>query len=317
MAGVARGWVAHDWGAPETWTFDEFALADPQQGEISLRIMAAGVNPADAKHVAVPRPGATLPVRIGYEVSGVVTAVGPDTTIGSGPVRVGDEVLAFRVSGGYATHVTIPSVKAFHKPATLSHPEAANLLLAGTTAAEMLALVNAAVGDAILVHGASGAVGASVIQQAQLAGVRVIGTARESRLDRVAQFGATAVAYGPGLAERIRRVADERIVAALDLAGSTEALDVSLDLVRDRSQIITIANAGRAKTDGIRWIAGSVPGSAAFRDTARRGLIDLAASGKLAVPMDRFFPLEAAPEAYALLASGQASGKLALDPWAL
>ncbi|NKF33157.1 NADP-dependent oxidoreductase, partial [Pseudomonas sp. BGM005] len=90
------------------------------------------------KHVATPRDGVELPVPIGYEISGVVTAIGPVTRIGSGEVSLGDEVIAFRVRGGFATELTVPAEKAFSKPTTLTHAEAANLLLAGTTAAEML-----------------------------------------------------------------------------------------------------------------------------------------------------------------------------------
>ena len=73
---------------------------------MTIQVRAAGMNPADAKHVArgkdedFPRP-------VGYEVAGVVTAVGPNTEIGSGSVAVGDEVLAFRISGGWATEVTV------------------------------------------------------------------------------------------------------------------------------------------------------------------------------------------------------------------
>ncbi|MFX5693370.1 hypothetical protein ABTE17_22075, partial [Acinetobacter baumannii] len=78
------------------------------------------------------------PVAIGYELSGEVTAVGPDAVGGSGDLAVGDEVVAFRVQGAYATELNVPARDVFTKPATLSHAEAANLLLAGTTAAEMI-----------------------------------------------------------------------------------------------------------------------------------------------------------------------------------
>jgi NADPH:quinone reductase-like Zn-dependent oxidoreductase len=286
----------------------------PGPGEITVRVHAAGVNPADAKHVAASRAGVELPVPIGYEVSGVVTAVGRDTRIGSGPVAVGDEVLAFRVQGGYADAVTIPAEKAFHKPDALTHAEAANLLLAGTTAAQMLAVTDAVAGETILLHGASGAVGVSVLQQAVLRGIRVIGTASANRFEEVRRFGGIPVAHGEGLVERVRAITDEPIAAALDAVGTDEAIDVSLEVVADRSRIVTIAAAGRARAEGFGWIVGSQPESTRFRDEARAGLIDLAANGELVVPMARTYPLAEAREALSFLATGHPGGKIALIP---
>ena len=312
---MAKHWIATSWGSPDTWEFVDHEPSAPDIGEITVRVHAAGVNPADAKHVAAPRDGVELPVPIGYEVSGVVTAVGPDTQIGSGAVEVGDEILAFRIRGGYAEEVTIPAEKAFHKPDALSHPEASNLLLAGTTAAQMLAVTGAASGETILLHGASGAVGVSVLQQAALRGIRVIGTASRARFDEVRRFGGEPVEYGDGLAERIRALTDDPIAAGLDAVGTDEAIDVSLELVADRSRIVTIAAAAaRAQAEEVQWIVGSQPESTRFRDEARAGLIDLAARGLLVVPMATTYPLGQAPEALRFLAEGHPGGKIALIP---
>lgn len=311
---MAKHWIATSWGSPQHWEFVEHELLRPETGEITVRVHAAGMNPADRKHVAAPQAGANLPVPIGYEISGVVTAVGPDTRVGSGAVEVGDEVLAFRIRGGYADEVTIPAEKAFHKPARLSHAEAANLLLVGTTAAEMLSVVGAAEGETILLHGASGAVGVSVLQQAALRGIRVIGTASEARHEEVRRFGGIPVTYGEGLADRVRAAAAGGIAAALDAVGTDEAVDVSMELVADRNRIVTIAAPERATRDGIGWIAGSLPGSARFRDGIRSRLIALAADGALEVPVARVFPLGEAREATEFLATGHPGGKFALIP---
>lgn len=313
---LATRWIATTWGSPDTWELVEHDVRPPVVGEVTVRVRAAGINPADAKHVAAARPGVDLPVAIGYEISGEITAVGPDTRIGSGAVAVGDEVVAFRVSGGYATELTIPAEKAFTKPTTLTHPEAANLLLAGTTAAEMLWVTGAAPGETILLHGASGAVGVSVLQQAALRGIRVVGTASASRFDVVRRYGGIPVEYGPGLAYRARRAAGTPIAASLDAVGTDEAVDVSLELTADRKRIVTIAAMRRAATDGFLVIAGSMPASARFRDEVRGELVALAQNGDLEVPVARTFPLEDAPAALALLAEGHPGGKLALIPTA-
>jgi len=311
---MAVRWLATSWGTPDGWELVEYEPPAPGSGEVTVRVKAAGVNPADAKHVAAPRDGVELPVAIGYEISGVVTAIGPDTSIGSGPVALGDEVLAFRIRGGYADEVTIPAEKAFRKPENLPHAEAANLLLAGTTAAQMLQVTGVAEGETILLHGASGAVGVSVLQQAALRGIRVIGTASEARQEVVRRFGGEPVRYGDGLADRVREIAGGPIAAALDAVGTDEAVDVSLELVADRTRIVTIAAAARADADGFRWIVGSQPDSIRFRDDARASLIDLAAHGDLIVPMARSYPLAEAQEALRLVAEGHPGGKIALIP---
>ncbi len=309
---MATHWVATAAGSPESWEFEEYEPAAPGKGEVTIRVRAAGVNPADAKHVAAPRPGLEFPVPVGYEVSGELAAIGPATRIGSGEAEVGDEVVAFRVRGGYATEVTVPAAKVFAKPSTLTHPEAANLLLVGTTAAEMLAVTGASPGETVLLHGASGAVGVSVLQQARLRNVRVIGTASPERFDEVRRFGGVPVAYGRGLADRVRALADGPIAAALDAVGTDEAIDVSLALVSDRRRIVTIANFARASADGFLAIAGSMPDSARFRDEVRSELVALAQNGDLVVPLARTFPLTEAPAAHRLLATGHPGGKLAL-----
>ncbi|MFJ2552876.1 zinc-binding alcohol dehydrogenase family protein [Microbacterium sp. NPDC087591] len=311
---MPQHWIATTAGSPEGWSFEEYEVPAPAEGEVTIRIHAAGVNPADAKHVAAPRADLEFPVPIGYEVSGDIAAIGPNTRIGSGAVGIGDEVVAFRIYGGYATEITVPAAKVFAKPSTLTHPEAANLLLAGTTAAEMLSVVGAAPGETILLHGASGAVGLSLLQQARLRGVRVIGTSSPERFDEVRRFGGIPVRYGAGLSERVRGAADAPIVAALDAVGTDEAIDTSLELVGDARRIVTIAAFGRAAAAGIVAIAGSMPASATFRDEVRGELTALAQNGDLVVPLARTYPLEQAPAAHRFLATGHPGGKLALIP---
>ena len=241
-----------------------------------------------------------------------MSELGPDTQLASGGGAVGDEVIAFRVAGGYASVLTVPAVDVFAKPPGLEHAAAANLLLAGTT--EMLHVTSVTAGETVVVHGASGAVGVSVLQQARLLGARVIGTAGSDSSDTVRQFGATPVAYGDGLKARLQKLAPNGFAAALDCVGTDEAIDVSLSLVDDRDRIVTIAAFQRGDVEGIRVIGGSMPASAAYRDQARGGLIALAGTGKLIVPVARTYPLEQAREALAFLQDGHPGGKLALIP---
>lgn len=309
----ANRWVAREFGGLDVLVFEEVDVPDPGPGEVTIEVRAAGMNPADFKHIVSGDPSA-LPVPIGYEVAGVVSAIGAETRIASGAVATGDEVLAFRVSGGYASRLTVPARDVFAKPRNLGFPEAANLLLAGTTAAEMLHVTGAKAGETVLVHGASGAVGVSVIQQARLLGARVIGTASEGSFATLERFGAEPVVYGDGLERRVRELASAGVAAALDTVGTDEAVDVSLALVGDRDRIVTIAAPQRAYDEGFRVIAGRMPSSAVFRDGARPKLIELAGRGELVVPIARTFPLSGAIAALQLLKGGHPGGKLAIIP---
>ena len=306
----AQHWIATKPGGLEVFELVATDVPAPASGEVTIAVRAAGVNPADYKHIA---SGDFIePVPIGFEVSGVITDLGPDTELASGAGAPGDEVIAYRVSGGYATKLTVAAADVFAKPAGVEHPAAANLLLAGTTAAEMLDVTGVAAGDTVILHGASGAVGVSVLQQARLLGAHVIGTAGRDRFDTVRKFGGTPVRYGDGLESRLRELAPEGYAAALDAVGTDEAVDISLSLVDNRDRIVTIAAMKRAPQEGIHLIGGSLPASAAFRNRVRPRLIALADEGKLIVPIARTYPLADAREALAFLQDGHPGGKLAL-----
>jgi NADPH:quinone reductase len=309
---MAKQWIAPRAGGPGVFEFVDVDVPEPGPGQVTIEVLAAGVNPADAKHTR--RPDATFPVPIGYEVSGIIAAIGPDTSIASGGGAVGDHVLAFRVSGGYATALAVPAADVFAKPASLADAEAANLLLAGATAADMIRVTRASRPDTVLVHGASGAVGVSALQQLRDLGARVIGTASAANAGVVERFGGVPVAYGDGLAERVRGLAPDGVDVAFDCVGTDEAVDVSLALVEDRSRIVTIAAQGRASADGFLAVGGADPESKAFRDSVRADLIARAGNGTLVVPVARTFPLGEAKDALELLAGGHPGGKLALVP---
>ena len=308
---TARRWVAVGFGGPEVLCNIEVEVPDPGPGEVTIDVRAAGMNPADAKHIAPGQDPKLLPLSIGYEVAGVVTALGPQTELASGGGTVGDEVLA-QVNGGYTTTITTSAASVFAKPSALSFPEAANLLLVGTTAADLLHTSGAAEGETVLLHGAAGAVGVSVLQQARLLGVRVIGTAGQANFEFVRSYGGVPVEYGPGLLDRVRAAAPEGIAAALDTVGSDEAGDVSLALVADRLRVVTIAAAPRAQADGYVFVGASNPASGPFRARARSRILKLARDGDLVVPMAETFAFTDAPAAFAALAGPHQPGKLAL-----
>lgn len=312
MTGIR--WVANGAGGLDDLAVVPSEPASPAPGELRVRVTAAGVNPADLKHLARIADPARFPAPIGYELAGVVTAVGADTRAASGPVQVGDRVAAFRVHGAYASAMTMPAEKAFVLTADVPDDQAAGLLLAGCTAAEMLTRSGARAGDTVLLHGASGAVGAIALQLAAMSDIAVVGTAGPDRQDAVERFGGIPVVYGTGLAERVRQSAPAPIVAALDAAGTAEATQVSLDRVDDRSRIITVADRAAAAEHGFVALSGAAPASATYRDSVRGELLSLLAAGSLTVPIARTLGLTAAVEALRLVSSGEAHGKVVLIP---
>jgi NADPH2:quinone reductase len=310
---TATKMMAAGYGAPDRVQPYEVDVPEPGPGEVTIDVRAAGVNPADYKAVAGNRgrDEANLPLPIGFEVAGVVSAAGPDTGF-----TAGDEVLAFRVRGGYTSAITVPAKDVFAKPEALDFPEAANLLLAACTAADMLRVVPVEPGQTVVVHGASGAVGVSLLQQLGGRGpnsVRAIGTASEHNFDSVRRFGGEPVAYGDGLEARLRELAPEGIDGAFDCVGTDEAVDTSLALV-GKDRLVTIAASGRAQDEGFAALGGMRPESAAYRDEVRAQLIEMAARGALIVPMAGTYPLRDAAKALERVGGQHPGGKLALIP---
>jgi NADPH2:quinone reductase len=316
---MARAVVATAYGGPEVLSVVDVDLGPPQRGEVSVEVRAAGVNPADYKlyHGLFGKDPSKLPLRLGYEAAGVVREVGGPPLEGvDGPLAPGDEVIMYPISGAYATEVVVKATNAVHKPANLSFEEASGLLLTGATAVHALQTVGTQRGEALLVHGASGGVGLMVCQLALLEGARVIGTARPANHERLRALGVEPVSYGEGLLERLRELAPSGVDAAIDVAGTEEALLSSLALVRDRSRVVTAVASQRARDLGIKSI-GSGPGAEAgteVRAAARGRLAQLAGEGKLKVFLAGTYPLAQAGAAHEALASGKISGKLALVP---
>ncbi|WP_433063706.1 quinone oxidoreductase family protein [Dactylosporangium sp. CS-033363] len=310
---MALRWIAPTFGGPEVLELVEAEVRPPAAGEVTIDVRAAGVNPADYKHIAMHR-GQEPPLPIGYEVAGVLSALGPDTEIASGGGAVGDAVVSFRIVGGWATQITVPARDVFAKPAAVDFPVAANLLLAGTTAAECLHVTRVSPGETVLVHGASGAVGISVLQQARLKGATVIGTSSARNFELLRRAGAQAVEYGPGLLDRVRAAAPEGIAAVIDTVGTGEAIDAVEQLLPNPARAVTIVASDRSRAVGIKAVAGNLPESAAYRDSVRARLLGWAGEGKLFVPMARTFPLAAALDAIELVRGGHPGGKVALIP---
>lgn len=315
---MARTVIARQYGG-----IGDLELADlPQQplepGQVRLTVKAAAINPADLKRLRgeFGRNEKSLPLRLGSEVSGVVTEVGENAVGPAGPITVGDEVVGYPVSGGFAAELVAKAASVLPKPASLGWSQAAGLVLGAVTAFHLVEVASVGEGDRVIVHGASGAVGSAAVQLARLRGAEVFGTVSAGREDALRALGAVPVLYGPGLEQRLRALLPAGADAALDTVGSDEALDASVALVHDRTRVVTVAGFARAAELGIRLL-GSGPGAdpgTALRSEARLPTLRLAGDGKLVGPPVIEFPLDRVREAMTLVAGGHAGGKVVLLP---
>ena len=240
-------------GGPEVLNLREVPAPQAGPGQIRVRVTAAGLNPmdwfmtSDAK--TATRFGLRLPSGFGTDYAGVVDQVGDGVT----EFAPGDRVFGGALSRAVADYVVIDVAgtiaaggEAHHTPDGVDDRTAAILAIAGRTAAAALAVVQPGPGDTLLIGGAGGGVGVFAVQLARLAGARVIGTGSATSADALRTLGAEPVAYGDGLAGRLRALAPAGVTAAIDLYG-TDTAQAARELGVPDERITTIA----AQIDGI------------------------------------------------------------------
>jgi NADPH2:quinone reductase len=298
---MARSVIARHFGDIQDLELVDLPVAEPSPGHVRIAVRAAAINPADLKRLRgmFGRNESSLPLHLGSEVSGIVTAVAQDAVGPAGPIAVGDEVVAYPVSGGFAEELIAKAGNVLPKPASLGWGEAAGLLLGAVTAFHLVEATGVASGDRVIVHGATGNVGLAAVQLARLRGAEVFGTVSAGHEDELRALGAVPVLYGSGLEERLRALLPEGADVALDTVGTDEALDTSVGLVSDRRRIATVAGFARGGELGILMLGGG-PGAdpgTAIRNAARPELLTLAGDGLLVGPPVIAFPLAQVHEA--------------------
>lgn len=296
--------VFEEYGGPDV--LHPIEVPDPVAGpgELRIRVRAAGVQPYDC----ATRRGdyasytqLTFPARLGNEVAGVVDQVG------SGVIGFaeGDEVIAFLTMAGYADVVVVLADQVGAKPPSIPWEQAGVLTASGQTAYTALDEIDIAAGDTVLIHAAAGGVGGFAVQIARIRGATVIGTASQRNHEYLRSLGAVPVAYGEGLADRVREVAPDGVDAVLDAIGG-EALDVSRTLLSSPKRIVTIADWANAARLGIRRV-GTQRSAEKLAD-----LVRWYSEGRLRISVWKTFPLERAADAHREVETGHVRGKVAL-----
>lgn len=288
-------------GGPEV--LEIAALPEPHAGpgEVRIRVRAAGVNAGDWKK----RRGLMdqeLPQTLGHEAAGIVDEVGD----GVAGVAVGDAVFGASPYGAAQAELAVLSDWAA-LPDGLGFAEAAAVPAAAETAARSLDLLGVGTGDILLINGASGSVGSAAVQLAVHRGARVIGTGSPATHNALRALGAEPVAYGEGMADRVRAISGAGVDRALDVAGSG-VLPELVALAGGAENVVTVADVASARRHGVRFSSGDA-GRATY---ALAQVAELAAAGEFSIAVGRTFPLEEVAEAHRVGESAAVRGKLVL-----
>jgi len=296
------------YGGTDVLEVIEIDRPDPGPGQVRVEVVASSINPGEA----AIRSGAlesmfptAFPSGEGSDLAGRLSAIGADVQ----GFALDDEVIGFSDErSAHATDVVVPAENLVPKPAGVTWEEAASLYVAGTTAWAAVKAVAVAPGDVVVVAGAAGGVGLIAAQLAKVAGATVIGTAGEADHDYLRSLGIVPVAYGAGVAERIREAAGSAgIDAFIDTHGSGN-VEVALELGVAPERIDTIADFEAPAKYGVKADGNAAGGGA----PTLRELAALIVEGSLSIPIDTIYPLERVAEAYDHLATKHVVGKIVL-----
>jgi NADPH2:quinone reductase len=306
--------------------FDDLPTPQPGEGEVLVKMAAAGVNYIDIYHrtglYALP-----LPLALGMEGAGVVEAIGS----GVAEFKPGDHVAFSSQQGAYAEYVVAPAAKVVPVPPQLDLTSAAAAMLQGMT---VHFLTHSAYplkpGDTALIHAAAGGVGLLLVQIAKKLGATVIGTtsseekaqlAREAGADHVILYTQTDFE-----AETKRLTAGRGVEVVYDSVGQT-TFEKSLNVLRARGMMVLFGqSSGKVAPfdPGLLAAKGSLfltrPSLFHYIATREdllwrsRDLFNWLVNGELKLRLERQLPLAQAAEAHRLLSSRQTAGKLVLIP---
>ena len=288
----------------------EVPTPEPGQGQVLVRVKAAGINPGEAKiregalHERWP---ATFPSGQGSDFAGVVERVGP----GADAVAAGDEVIGWvDTRSSQAEYVVADEQNLARRPAGLPWEVAGAIPVVGFTAWAMVRAVDLEPGDTVVVSGAAGGVGSLAVQLAKRKGATVIGLAGPSNHDWLIRHEVLPVAYGDGVADRIRAAAPSGVDAFIDTHGG-DYVELALNELKVAPERIdSVVRFDAVATYGIKADGNAAGASAATLEELAR----LIAAKEIELPIARTYPLTAVVAAYTELAKGHLRGKIVLIP---
>jgi NADPH:quinone reductase-like Zn-dependent oxidoreductase len=275
---------------------------EPQPGEVRIKVLAAGVNPADWKQTTRARAGTRLIP--GRDLAGVIDAVGD----AAGPWKVGEAVIALAQGGSYAEYALASVNAVAAKPQRLSFEEAAGIPVAGETAwRALVTIANVQPGQRVLIQGGAGGVGSCGVQIAKARGAYVVATASPSHNDLLRSLGADEVVD-------YHKVRFEENLKDMDVVLNTVDADTgarSIATVKPGGILVSVAGAAPATDCDTARIHCAVTGHATGEMLP--SLSKLADAGKFRIHIDRQFPLAEAAQALELNRQGHTGGKIILE----
>ncbi|MBS1882323.1 MAG: NADP-dependent oxidoreductase [Actinobacteria bacterium] len=298
-----------EYGGLDVLQVREVELREPGKEDVVVEVKAAGINPGEAsirKGLLHDRWPATFPSGQGSDLAGVVREVGIDV-VGFAP---GDEVLGWSWDrSSQAELCVVPAEQLISKPDDLSWEAAGALHVVGVTAFAAVHAVDISAGDTVVVSAAAGGVGTVTVQLLRVRGANVVGLASADHHDWLRERGATPVAYGEGVLQRVLEATPDGIDAFIDLFGP-EYIDLALELDLPAAKIETIISHARAQEVGAK-----TEGSAdATSPEVLKEMAELVAAGKIEVPIAAAYPLDEVREAFEQLEDRHTLGKIVLVP---
>lgn len=306
-----RAAIQHSLGGADVLEVTDLPRPEPRTNEILVRVHAASLNPTDWKHRANGGFLGDPPFVLGWDLSGVVEAVG----IGVARFRPGDEVIGMLPypygHGSHAEYVAAPARVFAKKPSSLDHVRAAALPLVSLTAWQaLIENANLQPGQRVLVHAAAGGVGHIAVQIAKATGAYVIGTASAPKHDFLRSLGVDeAIDYRT---QDFTEVAQNMDVV-LDTIGHDTSTR-SLRTLRPGGTVVSILPIGsddfyrRSEQLGVRAVRMLVDSS----HTDLASITDLAETGQLRAMIAETFPLDKIADAHRLGETGRTTGKIVI-----
>ncbi len=298
----------HAYGGPEVLAYEDVPLPTLAEDDVLIQVHAAAVNPVDWKIREGYLQGflnEKLPLTLGWDVSGVVEAVGANVTA----FQPGDEVYSrpdIERDGAYAEYIAVKASEVAFKPKTIDHIQAAAVPLAGITAWHCLfEAAHLAAGQRVLIHAAAGGVGSYAVQLAHWKGAYVIGTASAANQDFLLELGANEVID-------YRSTPFEEVVEPVDVVFDTiggEVQERSWQVLKPGGILVSVVSPPSEETAAAHQCRSAFVFIQPRADwlTEMAQLID---AGQLKSIVETVLPLEQAAEAHQLSQSGHTRGKI-------
>jgi NADPH:quinone reductase len=311
-----RAFALEELGAPGSIV--EVPVPEPAEGQVRIRVAAAGLNPFDNAVVQgylKDQMEHRFPLIPGADASGTVDALGDGVTGWS----IGDDVFGsvgkmVLGEGTFAEFATMSTGTSGRKPASVEHIDAAVIPVAGATALTMVEAASVSAGDVVVAIGATGGVGSYLVQLAAKRGARVLAVCSAENADYARKLGATgAIDYAAGdVVDAVRSLAPDGVDVIADMHRGDDAARVAA-VVRRGGHVVSAVGGADEEALSARGIeAANITGRVATEPL--EALISMLERGEIVSPPVRAFPLADAAEAFEQVGSGHTRGKIVVVP---